>query len=150
MLMNHMRIAPFVLEDFEPISQLFCKVYKETYPFFDDQFFRLERFRDILTHHVLPKCSLLTVKSNEELVGFMAWNNQEIDQLYIKSNFRGKGIGSYLITIAQTQTNHLRLYTLASNEKAIRFYQRRGFEIIHKGIAPDEQVPDVMMQWQRY
>ena len=72
-----------------------------------------------------------------------------IDHLYIEVDYQGMGIGSTFINMAkQAYPNGLCLYTLASNQRAIHFYQGHGFKITRRGIAPDEGVPDVLMAWQ--
>jgi ribosomal protein S18 acetylase RimI-like enzyme len=71
-----------------------------------------------------------------------------VDQLYIDIPFRGKKLGKQLIQIAKDMyPEKLALFTLKENKNAIAFYERQGFKIIRYGIAPDEGIPDVYMEW---
>ncbi|MGB0930145.1 MAG: GNAT family N-acetyltransferase [Chitinophagales bacterium] len=58
----------------------------------------------------------------------------ELERIYIKSTFQGKGIGKKLlsqaISIAQKKkVNYIWLGVWDKNEKAIQFYKKNGFEI---------------------
>ena len=86
---------------------------------------------------------------NGNIVGFTAIDKNFVDQLYIHPDYQGIGLGAFWLDRAKTMyPDFLELYTLASNENAIGFYKKHGFEIIETGIAPDEQVADVKMRWQ--
>lgn len=143
-------VRSFENEDFEPVAALFREVYRQAYPHFDERFFVAERFRSIMREFVLPQARVWTVKRDLELVGFIALAPNFVDQLYIRNAFRGKGLGGFLIEQAKLiHPDFLELYTFAVNEKAIAFYEKHGFRVIERGIAPDEQMPDVKMRWEK-
>jgi ribosomal protein S18 acetylase RimI-like enzyme len=135
--------------DFAALAAFFREIYAVTYPFWDEKFLRLSRFETILRLHTLPNSDVWLAKTNGELIGFAAFARNFIDQLYIRTDQQGKGLGSFWIGQAKTiYPDYLELYTLGSNRKAIDFYEKHGFKIIEEGIAPDEKVPDVKMHWQ--
>jgi ribosomal protein S18 acetylase RimI-like enzyme len=141
-------IAEYSGVDLEVTAELFAQVYRETYPGLSPQLLAPRRFKNILLDHTIPNAEvILTAKWQGELAGFMALCPNFIDQIYIRSKFQGKGLGSYWITKAkQKNPDFLELYTLASNRSAISFYLRHGFRVVEQGIAPDEGVPDVRMR----
>ena len=135
-------------EQFEEVARLFHNEFIRTYP--ELAFHRdLDGYRSIIRDHVLPDGEIQVAMRNGLVVGFMALKPHDIDQLYVSKEFQGMGIGSQFISMAkETYPDWIRLYTLASNERAIRFYKHHDFRIIKHGIAPDEGVPDVLMEWQ--
>ncbi len=104
---------------------------------------------EILREYTLPDSQFWTAKKNGKIVGFVDLKQNFIDKLYIHENFQGNGLGGFWIEQAKRlYPEFLELYTFASNEKAIAFYEKHGFKIIERGIAPDEKMPDVKMRWE--
>ena len=142
-------ISKYEEKDFRPLAELFKNIYSVTYPTLSEQFLRPERFEAILRKHTLPNCDVWVAKMNSEPIGFVAIGQNFIDQLYISPAHQGKGLGSFWVEQAKTiSPDFLELYTLASNKRAIGFYEKHGFTIIEHGIAPHEKFPDVKMRWQ--
>jgi len=142
-------ITEYRAEDFEAIAGLFRSVYAKTYPHFDPKFFEAERFRAILREHTLPDSQIWTAKTRSKIIGFVALARNFIDQLYVRDDFQNKGLGGFWVERAKLiYPDFLELYTFASNEKAISFYERHGYKITERGIAPDEKMLDVKMRWE--
>jgi GNAT superfamily N-acetyltransferase len=73
-----------------------------------------------------------------------------LDQLYVRPDRLGEGIGRRLLEIAREQSpDGLRLYTFQINARARRFYERNGFvaEWFGDGSANEERQPDVRYVW---
>lgn len=142
-------IKEYTAEDFEAIAELFRSVYVKTYPHFNPKFFEAERFRTILREYTLPNSQVWTAKTDGKIAGFVALARNFIGQLYIYEDFQNKGLGGFWVKQAKTiYPDFLELYTFASNEKAIAFYEKHGFKIIERGIAPNEKMLDVKMRWE--
>jgi GNAT superfamily N-acetyltransferase len=74
----------------------------------------------------------------------------QLDQLYVRPDRLGEGIGRRLLEIAREQfPDGLRLYTFQVNARARRFYERNGFvaEWFGDGSANEERQPDVRYVW---
>lgn len=80
----------------------------------------------------LIACTLITVEWSD-------WNNAPywwIQSLYIKPEFRGQGLFEELLSALESAANtsgvkELRLYVEQNNQRAIRVYERCGFESEH-------------------
>lgn len=146
---NGFVIAEYQETDFIAVAELFKNVYIETYKHFDEKFHNKLRFQKNLSHYVLPGSKVWTAKYEDKIIGFVAITNNFIDQLYIDKSFQGKGLGSFRVKKAKTiYPNFLELYTFNCNKNAIAFYEKHGFKIIERGVAPDEKMPDVKMRWE--
>lgn len=53
-----------------------------------------------------------------------------IQQLYIKPNYQGKGLGKFLLNLF-TINKEVRLSVLKNDKKAIKFYEKNGFKKYH-------------------
>jgi GNAT superfamily N-acetyltransferase len=85
---------------------------------------------------------------NERVVGIIAYNESEINQLYIHNDHQGKGIGKSLLKKAKEQSSgRLTLYTFEINKKAQRFYEMNDFKIIGRGHENEENLPDILYEW---
>jgi putative acetyltransferase len=107
----------------------------------EDRWFFLDR--------VFPTCQLWGSFSDEDLVGFIAFREDWIDQLYILPTWQGRQIGTTLLNIAQSRFDRLSLWTFQRNENARKFYEKHGFRVVavSDGSRNEEKEPDVMYSW---
>jgi Acetyltransferases len=85
---------------------------------------------------------------NNKVVGIIAFNENEINQLYIHNDYQGKGLGKRLLDMAKINSyGRLTLYTFEVNHKARRFYERNGFKIIGRGYENEENLDDIKYEW---
>ena len=86
--------------------------------------------------------------------GMMALSKDEkygwIDQLYLRPEFVGRGIGGLLLEHARAELSPpIRLYTFQQNLAARPFYERHGFRPVSftDGRGNEERCPDVLYEW---
>jgi ribosomal protein S18 acetylase RimI-like enzyme len=109
----------------------------------DDRWF----FREL----VFPRCQLWGSFNGQELIGFIAFREAWIDQLYILPTWQGRYIGTTLLNVAQSGFDHLSLWTFQCNQSARKFYEKHGFRLVAEtdGSRNEENEPDVMYSWRR-
>lgn len=80
-------------------------------------------------------------------------NSLEVERIYVKSAFQGLKIGQLLFNKAleragETNVNYIWLGVWEHNEKAIRFYEKNGFEIFgkHDFVLGSDVQTDLMMR----
>lgn len=84
-------------------------------------------------------------------VGFMALQDDWIDQLYLDPAHWRRGIGSSLIALAKSRApGRLQLWCFQANGRARFFYEAHGFtpERFTDGADNEEREPDVLYAWQ--
>lgn len=140
-------VPPVSEEIKHEIALLFHEVFAQTYPSIPKD---MDRCMETVNYWSKnwEKVILVYTKTDKKLAGFMVLGKEFLDELYIQTDFQGKGIGSLLISRAKEAYPRLGLYTMKQNQKAVSFYRKHGFEIKKYGIAPDEQVEDVYMEWE--
>lgn len=70
----------------------------------------------------------------------------EIRKLFVEPQFQNEHIGQKLLRFALEKKADW-LWVLEYNEKAIRFYQRNGFELTGEKMIEDEWVPLLKMEY---
>ena len=88
---------------------------------------------------------------DDDLLGFVAFNESHVEHLYVLPAFQGRGLGTRLLSLAQERCVQLDLWTFQSNAAARRFYERSGFLAVETtdGSRNDEKEPDVRYSWRR-
>jgi GNAT superfamily N-acetyltransferase len=84
------------------------------------------------------------------IVGMMAIEPGVLDQLYVRPDRLGEGIGRRLLDVARDRSpDGLTLYTFQVNTRARRFYERNGFvaDWVGDGSGNEEGQPDVRYVW---
>ena len=83
-----------------------------------------------------------------KVVGLLAVDREWVNQLYIHIDYQRQGIGTRLLHLAkELSPDRLKLFTLDVNTNAQKFYEKHGFRIIGRGIAEQEQLPDIEYEW---
>ena len=100
-------------------------------------------------NHILPEQFQIDLALiDEKVVGMIAYNESEINQLYIHIDYQGIGIGQTLIDkVKEKSSGRLTLYTFEVNESAQRFYEKHGFKVIGRGHENEENLSDIQYEW---
>ncbi len=101
-----------------------------------------------LNHLLTKQFQVELALVGEKVAGMIAYNEREVNQLYIHVDYQGKGIGRALLDKAKAHScGRLVLSTFEVNEQARRFYERNGFTIIGRGNENEENLPDIQYEW---
>jgi ribosomal protein S18 acetylase RimI-like enzyme len=103
---------------------------------------------------LIPAGGVTVAVDDHQILGMMALSAHGgvgwVDQLYLRPDSVGRGIGSMLIEHAKASLGPpIRLYTFQENHLARRFYERHGFQPIAftDGAGNEERCPDVLYEW---
>ncbi|WP_328380567.1 GNAT family N-acetyltransferase (plasmid) [Streptomyces sp. NBC_00440] len=100
---------------------------------------------------LVPQYETWVAVTGDSVVGLLVLNGEELKQLYLEPQWRGRGLGDRFMLLAKwQQPDGLSLWTFQVNAPAQRFYQRHGFEEVERtdGQRNDEREPDVRYVWQ--
>jgi GNAT superfamily N-acetyltransferase len=104
--------------------------------------------RDVL----LPEQRITVALTDDEgIVGFLAEREGWINQLYVRSDSLGRGIGSLLMADAKSRNPNLTLWSFLENLRARRFYEKHGFIEVDRtdGRGNEAKRPDIRYRWER-
>jgi ribosomal protein S18 acetylase RimI-like enzyme len=103
---------------------------------------------NFLNNILIKDSKVYLALENDKVIGIIAFNESEINQLYIHNDYQGKGLGKRFLELAKTNSKgRLTLYTFEVNRKAQRFYESNGFEIIGRGYENMENLEDIKYEW---
>ncbi|MDQ0403185.1 GNAT family N-acetyltransferase [Streptomyces sp. NPDC000349] len=84
------------------------------------------------------------------VAGVMVLEVEELSQLYLAPERRGRGLGDRFVALAkERRPAGLELWTFQVNAPAHRFYERHGFTAVERtdGARNEEREPDVRYVW---
>lgn len=99
---------------------------------------------------LLREFEVWVAQADDALVGFLAlMPPDQLGHLYITADLTGHGLGTRFLGLAKTRfPAGLQLWAFQSNEGALRFYERHGFEPVEWTDGDNEETaPDVRMVW---
>jgi GNAT superfamily N-acetyltransferase len=146
---NEVTIRPAVAPDATAVADVYLASFHATYDFplahTDDE------VRGWIRETVIASGGAwVAIDADGTVVAMMAVASDDLDQLYVRPDRLGEGIGRRLLDRAKEQSPAgLSLYTFQVNERARRFYERNGFiaEWLGDGSANEEGQPDVRYVW---
>lgn len=92
----------------------------------------------------------LWVAETEQVVGYVELKADWLDDLYVRPDHQGRGIGGALLDLAKSlRPDGFCLWVFEANQAARRFYQRHGLVELETtdGSDNEERAPDVRMAW---
>jgi len=108
----------------------------------------IEQQTAFFVDQVLPRHAVRVALDGAAPVGFIAFDAESVNQLYVRVDHMRQGIGARLLQLAKDHAaGRLWLYTFARNAAARRFYGRQGFIEVAYGFEPTWQLDDVRLEW---
>lgn len=98
---------------------------------------------------MLPLAEVYVYETDQGIQGFLGLNGEYIEGIFVSEGVQSNGIGKLLLNHAKDRTPALRLNVYQKNVRAIRFYQREGFQIRRSGLDAATGEPDYEMLWRR-
>ncbi|WP_217207558.1 GNAT family N-acetyltransferase [Streptomyces sp. AC550_RSS872] len=103
-------------------------------------------FREV----VVPLRETWVAEAADRVIGLMVLDRDQLSQLYLDPDRRGRGIGDRFVDLAKLRRpDGLSLWTFQINKPAHRFYERHGFVAVEHtdGSGNEEREPDVRYVW---
>ena len=103
-------------------------------------------FREV----VVPFRETWVAEAADRVIGLMVLDRDELSQLYLDPDRRGRGIGDRFVDLAKRRRpGGLSLWTFQVNKPAHRFYERHGFVAVEHtdGSRNEEREPDARYVW---
>ncbi|MFH8449844.1 GNAT family N-acetyltransferase [Streptomyces fungicidicus] len=110
-----------------------------------------DEVRGYFRHVLVPaRDTWVAETADGDVTGVMVLEGEELDQLYLAPEWRGRGIGDRFVALAKERSpGGLALWTFQVNAPAHRFYERHGFTAVEwtDGAGNEEREPDVRYVW---
>ena len=104
---------------------------------------------DYVARVMVPRQQVWVAEMDGAVAGFVAFDGDMVNHLFVAPEFQGRGVGSELLAIAKRSAPSLQLWVFQVNTPAIRFYERHGFTLAERtdGAGNEEKEPDARMVW---
>lgn len=146
--LRRMVTRPARPDDARAIATFYRDIREDTVPVIHD----LEAITAWIRDQRIARGSSWVVEDGDEIIGWLDVWGDDLDQLYLKRGYQGRGLGKRLVDHAKAPSlGRLELFTFQVNEGARRFYRREGFAEVAwgDGSQNEEGEPDVKLVWQR-
>jgi GNAT superfamily N-acetyltransferase len=96
-----------------------------------------------------PRGAWWVARHAEDVIGYMLIDCGNLDHLYVRPDWQGRGIGRALLDKAKALSPHrLMLWTFERNINARAFYEAKGFRVMGRAEGRNEEnEPDVQYAW---
>ena len=98
---------------------------------------------------MLPQAEVYVYETESGIQGFLGLNGEYIEGIFVSEAAQSRGIGKLLLNHAKGRKPALRLNAYQKNVRAIRFYQREGFQILRSGLDAATGEAECEMLWRR-
>jgi len=97
----------------------------------------------------LPANDVWVADAEGRVAGYVGFDPDWINHLYVHPDFQGQGLGPQLLALAVADGRPRRLWTFQQNARARRFYEARGFVLVEltDGSGNEEKAPDALYEW---
>ncbi|MCE5022729.1 GNAT family N-acetyltransferase [Staphylococcus haemolyticus] len=113
---------------------------------FIDSIYWIDNYSNVLDS--LKDADVYVYKENEQIVAFCGLIDNYIAGLFVKEEYRNKGIGHALIKHLQSEYNHLSLEVFEQNNRAVHFYESLGFIKMESSVDKTNHTQS-LMQWKK-
>ncbi len=130
-------------DDIETVSKLAKQIWTEHYvPIIGRKQveYMLDEFQspEAISSQVEKGCEYFLLEVDGKAVGYLALveknNNLKISKIYVRSEYRGNGLGTYLMNFARQKAKERNLERIwlrvnKDNDSSIEWYKKQGFSI---------------------
>ena len=113
---------------------------------FIDSFYWIDNYSNVLDS--LKDADVYVYKACLQIVAFCGLRDNYIAGLFVKEEYRNKGIGHALIKHLQSEYNHLSLKVFEQNNRAVHFYESLGFIKMESSVDKTNHT-NLLMQWKK-
>ncbi len=137
-------IRKFDIKDIDDVMNIWITENIKTHSFIPNEYWK-NNFEYV--KNILPNAEIYVYVEDNIILGFIGLNDNYIEGIFVDSNYQDKGIGTALLNKAKEIKQQLTLNVYKKNSKAIKFYQKNGFEITEENIDEENDEVEYIMLW---
>lgn len=132
--------------DLDSVAELWLDTNRKAHAFIPAQHWQGHL---AMVKEMLPQAEVYVYEEAEEIQGFIGLSGEYIEGIFVSGKVQSRGIGKLLLDHAKGLKGSLRLSVYQKNARAVRFYQREGFEIHCEGLDESTGEKEYAMTWRR-
>ena len=142
------QLRPYRSEDEDAAIALWLETWQQAYPSINFAA-RLAWWRQRWRSELVPNAAIVVAEQTGALIGFVTIDaSGYLDQLVVAPDHWGSTLANALIDEAKRLSpDRITLLVNTDNIRAIRFYERNGFDHAGEDINPTSGRPVLKMEW---
>ncbi|MEH2592457.1 GNAT family N-acetyltransferase [Bradyrhizobium sp. AZCC 1721] len=141
-------LRPYRAEDEDAAIELWRLTWQQAYPSIDFNA-RVAWWRERWRNELVANAQIIVAEQADVLIGFVTIDaSGYLDQLVVSPDHWGSKLATSLVDEAKRLSpNGVTLLVNKDNARAIRFYERNGFEHAGEDVNPTSGRPVLKMEW---
>jgi putative acetyltransferase len=141
-------LRPYRTEDEDVAIELWRLTWQQAYPAIDFNA-RVAWWRERWRKELVANAQIIVAEQADVLIGFVTIDaSGYLDQLVVSPDHWGSKLATSLVDEAKRLSpNGVTLLVNKDNARAIRFYERNGFEHAGEDVNPTSGRPVLKMEW---
>ena len=132
--------------DIDRVADIWLKTNLKTHYFISNQYWKSNYE---LVKEMMSQSEVYVFEVDKMIQGFVGLNNEYIEGIFVSAEMQSQGIGKILLNYVKGKRNKLILNVYQKNTRAVRFYQREGFEISGEHTEQNTGEREYSMIWKR-
>jgi len=116
--------------DYIEITEVWEASVRATHTFLTEE--DIQYYKPLILNEYLKAVTLFCTRDQNEITGFLGLDDDKIEMLFIRPDYRGKGVGKALLDFAITEKKARKVDVNEQNEQAVGFYEYLGFKTVKR------------------
>lgn len=118
------------VNDYIEITEVWEASVRATHTFLTEE--DIQYYKPLILNEYLKAVNLFCIFDNGAIAGFIGLSEDTIEMLFIRPDYRGKGVGKLLLDFAIKEHNVFKVDVNEQNEQAVGFYEYLGFKTVKR------------------
>ena len=132
--------------DIDAISGIWLDANREAHDFIPAEYWE-SNFLTVKKMLLQAEVYVYIDECKNEIEGFVGLDQEYIAGIFVRKEARSKGIGKALLDFIKEKKQELTLNVYQKNVRAVRFYERQGFQIIDRYMDKNTDEKEYLMRW---
>lgn len=132
--------------DIDTVSQIWLDANRDAHDFIPAEYWE-NNFFPVKKMLLQAEVYVYMDECKNEIEGFVGLDQEYIAGIFVRKEARSGGIGKALLDFVKEKKQELTLNVYRKNERAVRFYEREGFQIIDRTVDKSTDEKEYLMKW---
>lgn len=132
--------------DIDTVSQIWLDANRDAHDFIPAEYWE-NNFLPVKKMLLQAEVYVYMDECKNEIEGFVGLDQEYIAGIFVRKEVRSEGIGKALLDFVKGKKQELTLNVYKKNERAVRFYEREGFQIIDRTVDKSTDEKEYLMKW---
>ena len=132
--------------DIDTVSQIWLDANRDAHDFIPAEYWE-NNFLPVKKMLLQAEVYVYMDERKNRIEGFVGLDQEYIAGIFVRKEVRSEGIGKALLDFVKEKKQELTLNVYRKNERAVRFYEREGFQIIERVTDKNTAEKEYLMRW---